>query len=128
MRSIRKGKLIKETAEKLGVNEKDVEQIITAYYKELRKKLTSLDYINIGVPGLGVFSILKYKLEKKIKKQEDIFRNLEKNERKTMLRFGIKKGIEENIVKYKKAFVALEEEELRKIEHKKLREEYEKNN
>jgi hypothetical protein len=49
--------LIKQLAEDNDLNETLVDNLITFYYKEVRKEISSLNHIRINLDGLGQFVI-----------------------------------------------------------------------
>ena len=65
-------KLYTEVSEDLNLNEEQVEDIIEFYYKEVRKKLSSLEDIRLNIPGLGHFVIKKVSVDKLVKKYENM--------------------------------------------------------
>ena len=69
---------IKGIAEEVGVHPELVERFISFYYMKVRKSLSELEYPKLYLEGLGTFSIRKIKLEKTIKRNQDILGNLEK--------------------------------------------------
>ena len=62
--------IIKEVAEQNDLPVALVDDVVNFYYKELRKKLSSLEDIRINVPGLGNFLIKKKSVDMLIKKYE----------------------------------------------------------
>jgi len=54
---------IDEVAKDLNLNPKLVDVIITAYWNDVRKKLSGLEYQRINVPNLGVFAVRYNKLK-----------------------------------------------------------------
>ena len=62
--------IIKELAEQNDLPVSQVDDIINFYFKEVRKKLSSLEDIRINIPGLGHFLIKKKSVDMLIKKYE----------------------------------------------------------
>ena len=60
--------IIKVTAEELNCSESKVDAIVTFYYKNLRKELSSLPELIINVPALGYFQLKIARVKSKIKK------------------------------------------------------------
>ena len=54
---------IDEVAKDLNLNPKLVDVIITAYWNDVRKKLSGLEYQRINVPNLGIFAVRYNKLK-----------------------------------------------------------------
>lgn len=75
--------IINQVAEELDLPESLVDDIVSFYYKELRKNLSSLEHIRLNLPGLGHFLIrgivvkkLAYKYNVQIEKYStDTFTN-----------------------------------------------------
>jgi vacuolar-type H+-ATPase subunit I/STV1 len=63
--------IIKVTAEELNCSESKVDAIVTFYYKNLRKELSSLPELIINVPALGYFQLKIARVKSKIKKIEE---------------------------------------------------------
>ena len=71
--------IIKQTAEELDIPQLVVDDIVSCYYKSLRKHLSSLDNLNITVPGLGRFIVKHSGVNKAIKKYESMNKNMSDN-------------------------------------------------
>jgi hypothetical protein len=72
LKSKRAKDLIPKTAEELDKDVELVSDVIGFYYRELRQKMESLEHYRISVPILGTFTLSKKKLERSIKKIEEI--------------------------------------------------------
>ena len=77
-------------SKKLGIPQSDVNTIIKAYYKPVRKDLTSLNHIHVNVPSLGLFTVMSRKLDKLIRKRENILALITSKERQSMTRYETK--------------------------------------
>ena len=64
--------LIKEIAERNDMPISTIDDIISFYYKEVSKKLSSLEDIRINISGLGHFVIKRLSVEKLVKKYEKL--------------------------------------------------------
>ncbi len=64
--------IIKQVAEELDVPQSMVDDVITFYYKTLRKKLSNLEDLKFSNPGLGHFLIRNTGVAKTIKKYESM--------------------------------------------------------
>lgn len=62
--------IIKQVAEELDIPQSMVDDVITFYYKTLRKKLSNLEDLKFNNPGLGHFLIRNTGVAKTIKKYE----------------------------------------------------------
>jgi nucleoid DNA-binding protein len=66
--------IIKQVAEELNVPQALVDDIVSFYYKEVRKNLSSLEHPKVNLVGLGDFIILK----KSVDRLTDRYTNLSK--------------------------------------------------
>lgn len=69
--------IINLTAEELNCSESKVDAVVSFYYKNLRKELSSLSEILINVPALGYFQIKPSRVKdsiSKIKKELEEFK------------------------------------------------------
>jgi hypothetical protein len=71
--------IIRQTAEELDIPQLIVDDIVSSYYKSLRKHLSSMDNLNITVPGLGRFIVKHSGVNKAIKKYESMNKNMTDN-------------------------------------------------
>lgn len=62
--------IIKQVAEELDLPQNMVDTIVTHYYKEFRKNLSSLEHIRLNLPGLGHFLIRATVVKKLANKYE----------------------------------------------------------
>lgn len=62
--------IIKQVAEELDLPESLVDDIISFYYKEVRRNLSSLEHIKLNLPGLGNFIMKQKAVGVQIKKHE----------------------------------------------------------
>lgn len=52
-------KIIKQVAEEFDLPQSTIDDIVSYYYKEVRKALSSLEHLKVNVKGLGDFIVLK---------------------------------------------------------------------
>jgi nucleoid DNA-binding protein len=62
--------IIKQVAEELDLPQSLVDDIVSFYYKEVRRNLSSLENPKINLPGLGHFLIKQRAVNVQIKKHE----------------------------------------------------------
>jgi nucleoid DNA-binding protein len=98
--------IINQVAEEMDISESLVDDVISFYYKEIRKNLSSLKHIKLNLPGLGNFIMKQKSLKIQIKKHEgarkqynvDTFKNyhnLKLVEQKLETLYNAKKMIDE---------------------------------
>lgn len=88
MNPIKPSKIIKEISKELGIEENDVDIIITHYYKSIQKLMKEVTERRILVYNLGTFIVHPKRLEKKI---DHVEKMIEKTYDKTDMRsFGIR--------------------------------------
>ena len=66
----------KQTAELCNVPEELVNDLISAYWKEIRKSLSECNATQVNVLGLGVFRAKSWKIKDIIEKNEKIINSL----------------------------------------------------
>jgi nucleoid DNA-binding protein len=67
--------IIKQVAEEMDLPQSMVDDIISFYYKEVRRNLSSLEHPKVNLPGLGNFIIKQKAVNILIKKHEGAKRN-----------------------------------------------------
>lgn len=70
MKPLKAKELIPETANDLGLSESLVQDIVTYYYQEVRKSLSSLKHARVHLTNLGDFTIKHWKIDEKIEMLE----------------------------------------------------------
>ena len=88
--------IIKAVAEQYDIPASLVDDIVSFYYKEVRKNLSSLENLRINLPGLGHFIIQKKSVDALILK----YRNLNnKYDTQTFINYHNKKSAEQKLEK-----------------------------
>ena len=59
--------LIPELAQKLQLSEEEVKSVLDVYWDKVRKTLSSLEYNNINLKGLGSLNVKQWMIEKKLR-------------------------------------------------------------
>jgi len=106
--------VIKQVSEELDLPESMVDEIVSFYYKEIRKNLSSLEHIKINLPGLGDFIVHKKTVERLANKYEILktryntdtfgnYHNMKQAESRHARLLHVKALIDE-FIKKKKAF------------------------
>lgn len=88
--------LIKQTAEKLKLDEALVDDVVRFYWKEVRKGLTDLKAPRVLVANFGSFRLKHWMLDEEIKKCNLYLDNLDP-ENMTFHKHRIKKDVESRI-------------------------------
>jgi nucleoid DNA-binding protein len=70
LKPLKAKELIPETANDLGLSESLVQDIVTYYYQEVRKSLSSLKHARVHLTNLGDFTIKHWKIDEKIEMLE----------------------------------------------------------
>lgn len=92
--------LYKELSEQMDLPESMIDNIVSFYYKEVRKKLSSLEELKVNLPGLGDFLLRTTSVKtliKKYKTYEEIFND------ETFVNYHNKKMAESKLQKLLKA-------------------------
>ena len=88
--------IIKQTSEDLDLPQQLVDAIITHYYKEIRKNLSSLEHIRLNLPGLGHF-LIRGNVVNKLTSKYNI--QMEKYSTDTFVNYHNKKNAENRLEK-----------------------------
>ncbi len=59
--------LIPKISKELQLSEEEVKSVLDVYWDKVRKSLSSLEYEYVNVPGLGVFGVKPWMVEKKLR-------------------------------------------------------------
>lgn len=110
---------IDEVAKDLNLNPKLVDVIITAYWNDVRKKLSGLDYQKINIPNLGVFAV-RYNKLKELQMRYDGYIK-QKESVKTFKRYSYIYDAKNYSEKIDKLFEKLVEDKKKKIKIKEIR-------
>jgi hypothetical protein len=87
--------LLQPLSAKTGLAPEILSQLARAYYGHVQAQLSSLDILNLDVPGLGVFVLKPKALERKILKTKGL---LEKVKQRTSLRsFQIAQNMQQDL-------------------------------
>lgn len=111
--------LVPEVAESLGIPEEHLGAMYSFYNKELKRILSSMEEINVALPGLGTMAIKGWSIEKEIEKREFRISNSEKEENIAELK--------RQIELFKAALVKWEKQQKKKKEVRKRKQEHYKN-
>lgn len=112
MNPVKRKEISKKTAQKLGRDFSQVDEIVAFFYRHVQKKLSSLEHIAVNVPNLGTFVLQKKRVENKLQKYH---RFLEKHdETQSMRAFETKLQVTRDMDKFKAALDFMEKEQERK--------------
>jgi hypothetical protein len=101
-------KIYKIVSEDLNIQEKLVEDLVQFYYKELRKKMSTLSHTRINIEGLGHAMVKPQIVSKAIVRLEKSVKN---HDTSTYNAYHNKKSMEEKLVLLKNIIVKLQEEQ-----------------
>jgi hypothetical protein len=122
--------LIDPTCAVTDSSEDLVEAITSFYWTEVRATLVEMKASNIHIEGLGIFGVKRSKLpmfHEKYTKMLKKYETLKEENRMTFQRFAIMRDLEVRLAKIEKLRGFVEKEDLRKLEARKKREEYNQN-
>lgn len=123
--------LIAPTCAVTDADEDLVEAITSFYWTEVRNTLVEMRASNIHIEGLGIFGVKRSKiplLQEKYTAMLKKYERLKEENKMTFQRFAIMKDLEVRLAKIEKLKGFVETEDLRKLEARKKREAYNKNN
>ena len=98
--------IIKAVAEQYDLPESLVDDVVSFYYKEVRKSLSSLENLRINLPGLGHFVIQKKNVEALILKYKN---QNNRYDTQTFINYHNKKTAEQKLEKLTAAMKKINE-------------------
>lgn len=104
--------LYTELSEETGLPENMIDNIVSFYYKQVRKELTELNHPIINIHGLGQFTVKIKTVDSLIQKYE---RLIEKASDYTYSQYNMKKSNEAKLIKLKNIKIKLEENKDKKV-------------
>ena len=107
--------IIKQVAEETDLPQAMVDDIISFYYKELRKNLSSLEHIRLNLPGLGHF-LIRATIVKKLAHKYNV--QIEKYSTDTFTNYHNRKSAEHKIERLSHAVEKINEFRKQKKEFK----------
>jgi hypothetical protein len=81
--------LIPETAKDLNISEEDLSNMLSFYFKEVKKKMSNLEYLHFVIRGLGNMTIKGWLIEKEIEDKQKSLSLSSKAENIEKLKFEI---------------------------------------
>jgi len=114
---------IKETSEELNIKEHLVQNVIDFYWKNIRINISNLEFHSINVANLGTFKVRSSKI-KKIKKDYNRHLDILSENPMTFDKHTIKNRMTERLNKIEIIEKQIANYHNKKLEKKKLREEY----
>jgi nucleoid DNA-binding protein len=105
-----------QTADKLGLDVSLVDDVVSFYFHTVQRKLARLDHVNVNVPNLGTFVLVKPRVESKLQRYEQFCEKVDESE--SIKAYETKLEVKHHIQNYKNALSFLEAESQRKTEVK----------
>lgn len=94
---------IAQVAKDLDLDEKLVKDVVSLYWKEVKRLVTEMEHYNIKLENLGNLEIKPWKLEKLYRKYENLVKKykgiIDSGKKITMARFAIMKDYESKMAK-----------------------------
>ena len=110
--------LIEKTAKELNMNSELVDIIVTTYWNDVRKELSSLNSSRITIPNFGIFTIRTNKLKAiRFKYQGYLDKKSKIKEAKTFKRYAYVYDAKEYIKRIDAILEFIEQEKDRKFKH-----------
>ncbi len=123
MNPTKRKEISKLTAEKLGKDVAMVDEIVTFFYRNVQKKLSSMEHIAVNVPNLGTFVLKKRRVESKLERCKRFVDAVD--ETVSIRAFETKQSVKKDIEKYSASLKIIEIEAERKQQVRKLKKEQE---
>ena len=128
MNPIKSKFLFDKTAKELDLPVKLVDYIVSFYYKNLQRTMSSVKYHSLTVPYLGTFVIKRKSLDEKLKRNTLFVQKIETDTDITVQTYELIMQKRKDIEDYVKVTNVMNEEIKRKEEIKLKRKEYVKSN
>lgn len=112
MNPLKRKDISKLTAEKLGREFSEVDAIVSFFYSQVQKSLSSIDNIAVNVPNLGTFVLKKKRVLSKLEKYQNFLKMIETDE--SLSAFEKRLLARQNIESYEAVLRIMEQEEARK--------------
>ena len=104
--------LYTELSEELGLPENMIDNILSFYYKEVRKELTELNHPIINLEGLGQFTVKTKTVDSLILKYETM---IAKGSDYTFSQYNVKKSYEARLLKLNNIKLKLQSNKEKKL-------------
>lgn len=114
--------VLKKVIDDKGLDKGFTEDAVSFFWSEVRRNLTELSTISINVRRFGIFTVKEWKIDEFIGNYK---KHLDKTDAMTFEEAKYRKVMETQYARFLKLKEMLEKENLRKIEIKKTRTEYE---
>jgi hypothetical protein len=98
--------IIKQVAEERDLPVSTVDDIVSFYYKEVRRSLSSLDHLRLDLQGLGNFVIKKKSVDRLAKKYGIL---MDRYDNQTFHNYHNRKSAESKLERLTKAKIRIEE-------------------
>ena len=112
MNPAKRKEISKLTADKLGRDFSQVDDIVSFYYKHVQKRLTAMESIAVKVDNMGTFVLKKKRVEKKLERYTRFMETLD--ETASIRTFETKQTVKKDCEKYQSALEMMQEEDSRK--------------
>lgn len=119
MNPVKRKDISKSTAEKLGKDFEQVDEIVAFYYRYVQKRLSAIENIAVNVPNLGTFVLKKKRVENKMDRYTRFMETVDETE--SIRAFETKQAVKKDIEKYQAALEIMNKEEERKQSIRNLR-------
>lgn len=116
MNPTKRKQISQQTADKLGLDVSLVDDVVSFYFHTVQRKLARLDHVNVNVPNLGTFVLVKPRVESKLQRYEQFCEKVDESE--SIKAYETKLEVKHHIQNYKNALSFLEAESQRKTEVK----------
>lgn len=114
MNPTKRKEISKQTAEKLGRDFSQVDEIAAFYFRYVQKRLSAMEHIAVKVDNLGTFVLKKKRVENKLEKFKNYIKLVDETE--SIRAFENKQTAKKDIEKFEAALQLMEQEEQRKQE------------
>lgn len=110
------------TAESLGLDHLLVDDVVSFFYRQTQKKLSSINAPSVNVPNMGTFVLMRKRVEKKLDKYTAFLNKIDPSESIRMYETSLQ--VKTDIEKYTAVLAKMDEEVARRKEVNKQKEKY----
>jgi len=119
---VKRKQISEKTAELTGHDVTLVDEVASFYYNHIQRKLATLDHVNVNVPNLGTFVLIKSRLDAKLQRYEAFLSHVETQE--SMKAYETRLNVKHHIGIYQNAQAFMNAEYQRKTEVKQKKREH----
>lgn len=119
MNPAKRKEISKKTAETLGRDFAQVDDLVALFFRHVQRRLSAMEHIAVNVPNLGTFVLKKRRVETKMERHQRFLDTID--ETQSIRAFETKQAVKKDIEKYRAALDMMLKEDERKQEIRTLK-------